>query len=80
MTFAVKRLSGMIFSRESAHPCTFYVILTVYRLGGDLASTWVAKPEVHAENENSRKSGSLNINANDENFVGEANLDEAIAA
>jgi hypothetical protein len=23
--------------------------------GGDLASTWVAKPEVHAENENSRK-------------------------
>ena len=26
--------------------------------GGDLASTWVAKPEVHAENENSRKTDS----------------------
>jgi hypothetical protein len=35
---------------------------------------------VHAENENSRKKDSININANDENFVGEANLDEAIAA
>lgn len=41
-------------------------------IGGDLASTWVAKPEVHAENENSRKSDSININANDENFAGEA--------
>lgn len=44
----------------------------MYRYGGDLASTWVAKPEVHAENEISRKSGSININANDENFAGEA--------
>jgi hypothetical protein len=52
----------------------------VYKSGGDLASTWVAKPEVHAENENSRKKDSININANDANFVGEANLDEAIAA
>ena len=42
------------------------------RYGGDLASTWVAKPEVHAENENSRKKAQLNINANDENFAGEA--------
>jgi hypothetical protein len=33
--------------------------------GGDLASTWVAKPEVHAENELSRKSDSLNITANE---------------
>ena len=36
--------------------------------GADMASTWVAKPEVHAENENSRKTDSLNINANEENF------------
>ncbi len=43
--------------------------------GGDLASTWVAKPEVHAEKEISRKSDSLNINANAENFAG----DEAIS-
>lgn len=48
-------------------------------LGGDLVSTWVAKPEVHAENEISRKTDSININANDANFA-EANLDEAIAA
>jgi len=41
-------------------------------MGGDLASTWVAKPEVHAENENSRKTTQLNTNANDENFAGEA--------
>lgn len=34
---------------------TFYVIIKVYRMGGDLASTWVAKPEVHAEKEISRK-------------------------
>lgn len=26
--------------------------------GGDLVSTWVTKPEVHAENENSRKKDS----------------------
>lgn len=48
------------------------VIIIVYRNGGDLASTRVAKPEVHAENEISRKSDSININANDENFAGEA--------
>ena len=44
----------------------------MYNNGGDLASTWVAKLEVHAENENSRKKDSQNINANDENFAGEA--------
>ena len=54
-----------------------YVILKVYQIGGDLASTWVAKPEVHAENENSRKSDSLNINANEDNFAGEAIAAEA---
>ena len=43
-----------------------------------MVSTWVAKPEVHAENENSRKSDSLNINANDANFAD--NVDGAIAA
>jgi hypothetical protein len=47
-----------------------YDIIKVVQ-GGDLASTWVAKPDVHAEKENSRKSVSLNINANDENFAGE---------
>ncbi len=46
----------------------------MYNKGGDLASTWVAKPEVHAENENSRKSDSLNINANEENFAGEGEV------
>jgi hypothetical protein len=51
----------------------------VYRFGGDLASTWVAKPEVHAENENSRKSGSININANDAKFD-DVSFDGAIAA
>ncbi|CEG55680.1 protein of unknown function [Legionella fallonii LLAP-10] len=30
---------------------------------------------MHAENENSRKSDSLNINANEENFDGVANLE-----
>ena len=44
------------------------VIIKVYKYGGDLASTWVAKPEVHAENENSRKKTQLNINANDEKY------------
>jgi hypothetical protein len=47
----------------------------MYIKGGDLVSTWVAKLEVHAENETSRKSDSININANDENFA-----DDAIAA
>jgi hypothetical protein len=44
--------------------------------GGDLASTWVAKLEVHAEHENTRKKTRLNINANDENFA----AGDAIAA
>jgi hypothetical protein len=37
-----------------------------------LASTWIAKPDVHAENEISRETDSLNINANEDNFAGEA--------
>ncbi len=44
--------------------------------GGDLASTRVAKPEVHAENEISRKTDSLNTNAKNDAYFG----DEAIAA
>lgn len=38
--------------------------------GGDPASTWVAKPDVHAENEISRKKASQNINANNDRFEG----------
>ena len=47
----------------------------MYRYGGDLASTWVAKPEVHAENEKSRKTTQLNINAKNDPI-----FDQAIAA
>ena len=53
-----------------------YVILKVKpKYGGDMVSTWVAKPEVHAENENSRKKTQININANND-IYGE----DAIAA
>ena len=51
-----------------------------YCIGGDLASTWVAKPEVHAENEISRTTVSKNINANDATYGDFDQADLAIAA
>ncbi len=38
-------------------------------LGGDLASTWVAKPEVHAEVQSPRKTLCKLIVANDDNYA-----------
>jgi len=57
-------------------------LLLCYNLndkGGDLVSTRVAKPDVHAEIETSRKSDSLNTNANNANFD-DVSFEGAIAA
>jgi len=40
-------------------------------MGAILASTPIAKPEGHAEDENTRNLVSININANDSHFAGE---------
>ncbi len=64
--------TGVFFKKKMLLTVYFMLYLKCTVLGGDLASTWVAKPEVHAEHENARKSDSKNINANDENFAGQA--------
>jgi len=38
-------------------------------LGGDLASTWVVKPEVHAELQSTRKTVCKLLVANDDNYA-----------
>jgi len=37
--------------------------------GGDLDSTWVAKPEVHAEPQTTRKTDCKTLVANDDNYA-----------
>ena len=37
--------------------------------GGDLDSTWVAKPEVHAELQTTRKTDCKTLVANDDNYA-----------
>jgi hypothetical protein len=44
-------------------------VLIVDYFGGDLASTWVAKPEVHAEVRVPRKTVRKCIVANDDNYA-----------
>lgn len=44
-------------------------VLIVDFFGGDLASTWVAKPEVHAEVRVPRKTVRKCIVANDDNYA-----------
>ena len=45
------------------------LILSELILGGDLVSTWVAKPEVHAEVRVPRKTVRNSIVANDDNYA-----------
>jgi hypothetical protein len=52
-----------------AEPPFQYTVYEKDIFGGDLASTWVAKPEVHAEVQSPRKTLCKLIVANDDNYA-----------
>ena len=46
-----------------------WVYISIVTLGGDMVSTWVAKPEVHAEVRVPRKTVRKQLVANDDNYA-----------
>ena len=56
---------------KKARGCTVCCIIRQRSLphGGDLDSTWVAKPEVHAELQTTRKTDCKTLVANDDNYA-----------